>query len=379
MVTFKDNGAPIGTIPLLSGSAIFTTWSLIPGTHTIVASYAGDANFAGVDSAPLSQYVKDPARTDISGDGKSDILWRNQSTGEIYRMFMNGFTIGSQGTPYTEPDTSWKVVGDGDFNHDRIVDMIWRNDGTGPDPTQDGKVSLTTFDNTGTIVSATPFYTEPDQSWKIVQTPDLDGDGRADVVWWNSATGVVYAMLMNGSTIVAQGTAYTATSTDWKIVAAGDFSGSGKSNQLVFENYVTGDVALVTITASGGTFTATSTTFYSEPDTAWKIVGTGDFDGDGKADLLWRNSSTGQVWMMLMNGTTIANQGPVYTEPNADWKIVAYGDYDGDGKSDILWWNSTTGQVYMQLMNGLTIANQAMIYQETNTSWHILGPWEYAQ
>ena len=42
----------------------------------------------------------------------------------------------------------------------------------------------------------------------------------------------------------------------------------------------------------------------AEPD--WKIVGNGDYDGDGNADILWRNSVTGQNWMYLMNGATIA-------------------------------------------------------------------------
>ena len=33
-------------------------------------------------------------------------------------------------------------------------------------------------------------------------------------------------------------------------------------------------------------------------DQNWKIVGTGDFDGDGKSDIFWRNTSTGEnaIW-----------------------------------------------------------------------------------
>jgi hypothetical protein len=83
--------------------------------------------------------------------------------------------------------------------------------------------------------------------------------------------------------------------------------------------------------------------------------------------------------MMLMNGAAIGPQGVVYTEPNLAWKIVAQGDYNGDGKADLLWRNETTGQVYMMLMNGLGIASQTMVYQEANTAWKLLGPWEYAQ
>ncbi len=41
--------------------------------------------------------------------------------------------------------------------------------------------------------------------------------------------------------------------------------------------------------------------------TNWTIAGTGDFDGDGKSDILWRNSRPGEVAIWLMNGTSIAS------------------------------------------------------------------------
>jgi FG-GAP repeat len=46
-------------------------------------------------------------------------------------------------------------------------------------------------------------------------------------------------------------------------------------------------------------------------DLNWIIAGTGDFNGDGKSDILWRHSS-GAVFMNLMNGpqvTTSASMG----------------------------------------------------------------------
>ena len=76
---------------------------------------------------------------------------------------------------------------------------------------------------------------------------------------------------------------------------------------------------------------------------------TGDFNGDCKSDVLWRNPSTGQVYIWLMNGTAIAgNASP--GSPTTDWVIEGIGDFNGDGKSDILWRNSTSGQVYIWLM-----------------------------
>ena len=72
--------------------------------------------------------------------------------------------------------------------------------------------------------------------------------------------------------------------------------------------------------------------------TAWTIAAVADFDGDGHADMLWRNSSTGAnpIWRSGRYATR---------QPVADmaWTVADAGDYDGDGRADILWRNSRTG------------------------------------
>jgi len=56
-------------------------------------------------------------------------------------------------------------------------------------------------------------------------------------------------------------------------------------------------------------------------DLNWQIVGVRDFDGDGKADILWRNMSNGADYMWLMNGFSIASQGAVPMIGDTNWKI----------------------------------------------------------
>ena len=118
---------------------------------------------------------------------------------------------------------------------------------------------------------------------------------------------------------------------------------------------------------------------YTEPDTHWRIVGAGDINADGKADLIWHNKSTGQVYAMLLNGTSVTGGAMIHTEPDPNWDIVSIGDYNNDGKADLLWQNMATGQVYQMELNGLSISKGTMIYQEPNTTWHIQGEteWKY--
>src|SRR5439155_4915215 len=83
----------------------------------------------------------------------------------------------------------------------------------------------------------------------------------------------------------------------------------------------------------------------------WTPVGAGDFNGDDKPDVLWHNTSTGQLSIWLMNGTARAS-AVVPGGAGLDWTPVAAGDFNTDGKQDILWHNTKTGKVSVRLMNG---------------------------
>lgn len=312
------------------------------------------------------------ASQDFDGDGRSDLLYRKAGAGLVYRMAMNGLSIASESMVYQEPDSSWRVVGDGDFNGDGTSDLVWRH-------VLNGHVYLQAFNGAGVPEGGAIVHTEPNPDWKIVQTPDLDGDGRDDLLWWNATTGQVYAMLLGSSlSIGAEGYVYEEPNTSWRIAAVGDFSGSGTRNQLLWRHEETGQVNLMSVTVEDGAFIPSGQFISQESDLYWKIIAAADFNGDGKSDILWRNSLTGHVWMFLMDDATITASNSVYHEPDGAWQIVAHGDYNGDGKADLLWRNESNGLVYMMLMDSFSIASQGMVYHEPDLLWKIQGPREYA-
>ena len=70
-----------------------------------------------------------------------------------------------------------------------------------------------------------------------------------------------------------------------------------------------------------------------------------------------------------MNGLAISGQGSLGMIGN-DWQINGVGDLNGDGKADILWRNTSTGDVYEWLMNGISILGQGS-YAIVGNDWYI--------
>jgi len=99
----------------------------------------------------------------------------------------------------------------------------------------------------------------------------------------------------------------------------------------------------------------------------------GDFDADGKGDLLLRNGSTGQNIGWLMNGLTVSLSAFMPTIADTNWKIVGRGDFDGDSKADVLLRNSSTGQDIGWVMNGLTVSLSAFMPTIADTNWEFVG------
>jgi hypothetical protein len=284
------------------------------------------------------------AQGDFNGDCKSDILWDNPPSGEVYQWLMNGTAVASEGSPGSVASPPWAIRGIGDFDGDGKADILWQN-------TTTGEVYIWLMNGTTVASQGSPGTIA--SGWNIVGVGDFNGDGKADILWQNTTSGQVYIWLMNGTTLTAGGSPGTVAS-GWNVVGVGDFDGDGKAD-ILWQNSTSGQIYIWLM--NGTTLTSAGSPGSVAPSSGWAIQGVGDFDGNGKSDILWQNTTSGQVYIWLMNGATVASEGSPGSVTTG-WNVVGIGDYDGTGKADILWQNSTSGQVYIWLMNGTAVASQ---------------------
>ncbi len=96
----------------------------------------------------------------------------------------------------------------------------------------------------------------------------------------------------------------------------------------------------------------------------------GDFNGDGKQDILWRNTQTGEVDIWLMSGASVIAKVVMGTA-GLDWRIAGITNFNGDGKSDILWQNTINGNFEIWIMNGSSYVGYGFASQ--GSQWSIEG------
>jgi hypothetical protein len=111
-----------------------------------------------------------------------------------------------------------------------------------------------------------------------------------------------------------------------------------------------------------------------DPGPSWIEIGTGDFNKDGHSDILWQNASTGQASIWDMNDNNLIAGGPVTPNPGPSWKAIGTGDFtDGGFADDILWQNTSTGQVSIWEMNGTSISGGGPVSPNPGTAWKAVG------
>jgi len=148
-----------------------------------------------------------------------------------------------------------------------------------------------------------------------------------------------------------------------------DFNGDGKSD-VFWRNSLTGETSAWLIDGKNVQYTQYGTV----PDSSgWEIWGAGDFNGDGNTDVFWYNYNTGATSAWLIDGGQVIQYTQYGTVPDSSgWYIVGFGDFNGDGNTDVFWYNLYTGATSAWLIDGGQVI-QYTEYEAVSDDWSIKG------
>ena len=308
-----------------------------------------------------------PSSGDFNGDGRSDILWRHDN-GTITNWLgqANGGFVGNAVNASINVSNAWQVDGVGDFNGDGRDDILWRNaDGTVTDwlGQADG----------GFVGNKVNIFNDVADDLHVEGVGDFNGDGRDDVLWRND-NGIVTNWLgtAKGGFVGNNANLHLDVSDAYHIQGVGDFNGDGRDDVLWRSN--DGLVTNWLGTAKGG-FVSNKANLHLDVADDWQIAGIGDFNGDGRDDVLWRNTD-GFVtnWLGTAKGGFVSNKANLLIDVSDALHIEGIGDHNGDGRDDILWRHDDgTVTNWLGQADGDFHSNSAANY-DVSASWQIQGP-----
>jgi len=418
-VTFFDGASPLGTIPLSGNSAQIVTSSLTTGVHTLTATYNPVAGFAGSTSAPLSETISQATSTTVITSSVNPVnlvtpvtyfVTVTASNGitptgsvAIYdnaifksNSALNGSGVGTWSTVYTAGNGGTHVitatyggnvstagstsagfneyVDASSFNFSPTTYYKLENAGnvtltitrTGGTTTGAASVNVATAD--GTAANGVRYTTTNvvvnfagGETSKTVNIPLLND---SSIEGMQNFTATLSAPV--GAKLGASVTATINVVDDDTINS--DFNGDGKRD-IVWRNPTTGDTR---IWLMNGT-TPTSSVLLQNQGSPLEFVGVGDFNADGQADILWRNSTDQTLLVWYMNGTAVSGTAAVPSSPDPNWKVAAVGDLDGDGFPDIVWRHATAGTANIWLMRNTTQLGLVGLPTVPDLNWKIIG------
>lgn len=262
---------------------------------------------SGLDEVPANNcpplYAR--PRADFNGDGRNDLLFRDQVTRDLAIWFLDKHVRIATGITHpTRPvDSNWTPVGVNDFNRDCRSDILWQNDDSG---------------------NLAIWYMKHANSANVV----------------HRLTGVL---------VIGMGP-------EWQVVGTGHFGPDHLDHypDILWQHKTTGEVRLwymqdTVILGEAGILTPF-------PSAEWGVTAVGNFNGDTWSDLLWRNRLTGMLRYSLLEGAVEIESGDVDPPDTIDpnWDVVSFFQVDGDGTDDIVWQNQTSGNLVAWYMNGST-------------------------
>ena len=244
---------------------------------------------------------------DFTGDGFSDLIARENSSGKLYLYPGNGTGFPAMvqiGSGWNAMDS---ITRHGAFSQGASEDVIAREKATGALWLYLGDKELVGFPARVKIGL---------RGWngmrEITAVGDFDGDGFADLLAVESSTGNLYFYPGHGTSLGARRLIGTGWNAMDELVGIGDFTRDGHAD-LIARDRANGDLWLYPGTGDGGL------PYRVRIGTGWNsmrdLVSIGDFNHDGTNDLLAVESATGNLFLYPGVGTSF----PIRAQAGSGW------------------------------------------------------------
>lgn len=342
-----DSGGPVTDLGGTKhwGVNSMYSWSIIDGWINKSVTTGPHYSWIKPFICPASTYNQCDWSDDCWCGAYTNLFWQ-KNDGTLQVWSVNTSVVLNQVNPGSQ---SGDFLGSGDFNGDGHDDLVWRIRG--------GQTQLSFMTDVQITSTAFPGPRDPNYVWRFQGTGDFDGNDRDDILW-RHADGrlrIWFDGSNAGEAFPGFNNVPDPVESVWSIQGIADFDGDARAD-ILWRNKISGRVILWFM--DGATFLGSREE--GSPGSNWEISGVGDFEGNLKADILWRND-TGvlRIWFGAVPGFS----GPAYHNMpgpgDMSWSVQGIGDFNHDGSDDILWrhWDGTLS---MWMLDGVRFIYDAV-------------------
>ena len=292
-----------------------------------------------------------PRLRDYNGDGRGDFLCVDAMSGDLFADYASSAPATRYGATDWSAAASWcnatqtRQTFAGDFNGDGRDDLLCFDTASGSEYVD---LASATGQFTGADWSAAAGFCNATQNRRL-HVGDFNGDGRDDLLCHDRSTGSLWIDYANAA---GQFGAHDwSAANNWcnagtnRRLHVGDFNADGRAD-LLCHDLVSGD-EYIDYASATGTFGGTDWSLAA----GWcnfhgaRIL-VGDLNGDNRDDLVCHSAVSGARWVDLASSLgrfagTDSSVGTAWCNGNGDRLFI--GDADGDNRDDLACHNASTG------------------------------------